>query len=110
MANRHFGKLADIWKHLPLAEVLSIERPSCYWESHAGSALYPMVDDAERRYGAQHFLTASAGYPRLRRSRYRGQLAAMASEGGLLDWYPGSPHVAMTELGTTCSWSRRLPL
>lgn len=38
MANRHFAKLADVWKHLPLVEVLSIERPANYWESHAGHA------------------------------------------------------------------------
>jgi hypothetical protein len=28
MANPHFAKLADVGKHLPLAEVLSIERPA----------------------------------------------------------------------------------
>jgi len=43
MANRHFAKLADVWKHLPLVAVLSIERPRHYWESHAGNALYSMV-------------------------------------------------------------------
>jgi hypothetical protein len=59
MANRHFAKLADVWKHLPLVAVLSIERPRQYWESHAGNALYSMVDDAERRYGAPRFVDAS---------------------------------------------------
>gem|GEM_PF-3449085 len=35
MANKHFGSIGDIWKHLPLAEILEIERPRNYWESHA---------------------------------------------------------------------------
>jgi hypothetical protein len=34
MANRHFAKLADVWKQLPLVAVLSIVRPRHYWESH----------------------------------------------------------------------------
>jgi 23S rRNA A2030 N6-methylase RlmJ len=104
MANRHFGKLADIWKHLPLAEILKIEHPSHYWESHAGSARYEMVDDAERRFGAQRFLEVSGNYPRLESSRYRQQLVPMASDSGRLDTYPGSPVVAMTELGSTASY------
>ena len=53
VANRHFGKAADVWKHLPLLEILSIERPRQDWESHAGSAEYTWVDDHERRYGAR---------------------------------------------------------
>jgi hypothetical protein len=26
MANRHFGKVADVWKHLPLVEILAAAR------------------------------------------------------------------------------------
>lgn len=63
MANRHFAKLADVWKHLPFVEVLSIERPSSYWESHAGNATYEMVDDAERRYGVLRFLQVAPHHP-----------------------------------------------
>ncbi len=39
MANRHFGRIGDVWKHLPLAEILLLETPRRYWETHAGSAL-----------------------------------------------------------------------
>lgn len=69
MANPHFAKLADVGKHLPLAEVLSIERPANYWESHAGNAVYTMVDDAERGYGASPFVDAA---PASRGCRARG--------------------------------------
>jgi hypothetical protein len=38
MANVHYAKIGDGWKHLFLAEVLRIECPRRYWESHAGSS------------------------------------------------------------------------
>jgi hypothetical protein len=39
MANRHFGKIGAVWKHLALAEILAGENPRAYWESHAGCAV-----------------------------------------------------------------------
>ena len=69
MANRHFASLADMWKHLVLVEVLSIERPSRYWESHAGSATYEMVDDTERSYGVRRFLKVARRFPALALNR-----------------------------------------
>lgn len=32
MANRHFGNIGDVWKHLALVEVLGRESPSWYAE------------------------------------------------------------------------------
>jgi len=40
MANAHYARIGDVWKHLPLVEVLTFERPGRYWESHAGSLLH----------------------------------------------------------------------
>jgi hypothetical protein len=51
MANIHYGNIGDVWKHLPLAEILSMEAPNTYWESHAGSSQYPLTHSAERDYG-----------------------------------------------------------
>ena len=45
MANRHFGKIADVWKHAALAEVLELEPPGRYAETHAGSGAYLVVHD-----------------------------------------------------------------
>jgi hypothetical protein len=104
VANRHFGKAADVWKHLPLSEILSIERPTQYWESHAGSAEYTWVDDAERRYGADRLASVAAGEAVLARSRYLGHLRSMNPEQGTLSRYPGSPSIAMSELGAACSY------
>ena len=101
MANHHFAKLGDVWKHLPLAEVLAWDRPAHYWESHAGSAVYPMVDDAERRYGALGVWDAATvgGAPGLARSRYLRVLRAVNGPGERLTRYPGSARLAMVELG-----------
>jgi len=51
MANRHFGKISDVWKHAVLAEVLEREPPGCYAETHAGSGAYAVVHDREREFG-----------------------------------------------------------
>ena len=33
--NNHFAELGDVWKHLPLAEILRVDPPRAYWETHA---------------------------------------------------------------------------
>lgn len=104
MANRHFAKFGDLWKHLPLVEMLAIERPKKYWESHAGSAVYQMVDDAERRYGLGHFVEVAPGFGGLEASRYRHHVASLNGGGGRLGRYPGSAMLAMLELGVSCSY------
>jgi hypothetical protein len=101
MANHHFGKLADVWKHLVLDEVLVDVQPNRYAETHAGSATYAMVDDAERRYGLSGFLAGltettltTAAYTQLVAGFVNGQPAV----------YPGSALQAMTLLGDDCSY------
>lgn len=110
MANRHFGKLGEVWKHLPLCEVLAQEQPSLYAETHAGSAVYPPVDDPERRYGVHGFRSVADRDALLWDSRYRVHLdrvlragdrtvdAASRGDGALV---PGSPALAMLELGAS---------
>ncbi len=97
MANRHFGKIGDIWKHLPLAEILNIETPRRYWESHAASARYPLTHSDERDYGIYHFIDQSSQQVWLRDSVYTAILTKMAAGDHLTD-YPGSPLVAMNVL------------
>jgi 23S rRNA (adenine2030-N6)-methyltransferase len=97
MANVHYAKIGDVWKHLPLAEVLSIECPRRYWESHAGSSSYPLACSPERDYGAFAFMERSAHSPRLEGSAYARLLAHYG--GGEEPTYPGSPLIAMALLG-----------
>lgn len=102
MANRHFGKFADVWKHLVLGEVLVATSPSRYAETHAGSAAYPMVHDDERRFGVLALLEAlpsssaldGAAYPRVAGAFLDGEPST----------YPGSALQAMTLLGDGCAY------
>lgn len=104
MANRHFGKLADVWKHLPLAEILAIEEPDHYCETHAGSAFYGMVGDPERRFGVLRLLEIAAADEDLAGSRYLRRLRDFEDPDGLLATYPGSALIAMLELGRPASY------
>jgi 23S rRNA A2030 N6-methylase RlmJ len=102
MANRHFGKIADVWKHAALAEVLDREPPGWYAETHAGSGAYAVVHDREREFGILRFLEVAPRFAVLARSRYRAIAASyLKGDRGL---YPGSALLAMTVLGDASSY------
>jgi 23S rRNA A2030 N6-methylase RlmJ len=86
MANIHYAKIGDVWKHLPLAEVLEIEAPHRYLESQAGSSSYPLTPSRERRYGVLRFVSEARRSPVLYGSAYWRLLARYAPK-----TYPGSP-------------------
>jgi 23S rRNA (adenine2030-N6)-methyltransferase len=97
MANLHYGNIGDIWKHLPLAEILSIESPSTYWESHAGSSHYALTHSPERDYGIFYFADSARQSEMLTHAVYT-QLLKGYERNGLLGLYPGSPLLAMRVL------------
>jgi 23S rRNA A2030 N6-methylase RlmJ len=101
MANPHFGKIADVWKHAALVEALEREPPGWYAETHAGSGAYPIVPDGERKFGILRFLEVAPRFAVLARSRYRAIAASYLESGGL---YPGSALLAMTALGDASSY------
>lgn len=101
MANHHFGKFADVWKHLVLDEVLAVVKPAKYVETHAGSAAYPMVEDEERRYGVLGFLSRLTS-PELASARYTQVVSSFINAEPSL--YPGSALQAMTLLGAAGSY------
>lgn len=94
MKNRHFGRIGDIWKHLPLAEILRVEKPFSYWESHAGSALYTLTHSLERDYGVFYFIEHTTESPTLEASVYKHILNTY-QQNGQLSSYPGSPLIAL---------------
>ena len=94
MANRHFGNIGDVWKHVVLAEVLEREPPAWYAETHAGSGAYPVVHSGGREYGFLRFLEVAPRFPVLARSRYRAIAASYVDSDRRL--YPGSALLAMT--------------
>jgi hypothetical protein len=91
--NKHFATLGDVWKHLPLAEMLRANPPHHYWETHAGSASYPLTPNPPRQHGALHFLARAPGDPALQDCAYLEALLATP------DVYPGSPTLATRALG-----------
>ena len=92
MANRHFAEIGDVWKHLALAEVLSLLDVHDYWESHSGSASYALEPSPARDYGALRFREHAGASPDLARSRYAALLAECSGRGR----YPGSPRSALS--------------
>ena len=101
MANHHFGKFADVWKHLVVNEVLAHATPKRYAETHAGSAAYPLVDDAERQYGVLGFLESDRSEP-LAATPFTRVVSGFASSQPPL--YPGSALQAMTVLGNDTAY------
>jgi 23S rRNA A2030 N6-methylase RlmJ len=102
VANQHFANLGDVWKHLWLTAVVGDLRPGQYVETHAGSALYQLADDAERALGVRTFLALSGEDDLLRSNPYRRQLAEFVV--GPEPSYPGSPMLAMMLLGRACRY------
>jgi 23S rRNA (adenine2030-N6)-methyltransferase len=97
MTNIHYGNIGDIWKHLSLAEILAIEAPSAYWESHAGSSHYALTHSPEREYGIFYFAHTANQSEVLNTAVYT-QLLKGYERNGQLRLFPGSPLLAMTVL------------
>jgi 23S rRNA A2030 N6-methylase RlmJ len=104
MANRHFGKLADVWKHLVLAEVVAADRPQSFWDTHAGHAVYTMTTDAERRFGVLRFIDLAPNDATMAASGYFPLLERHRQDASGLSEYPAGPMIAMLQLGTTCEY------
>lgn len=103
MTNRHFGRVSEVWKHLVLAEVLAAERPDALLDTHAGDALYTVVDDPERLYGVLTFNGVMDEDAILRGSAYAAVLSTLRS-GSTLAGIPGGPLVAMGVLGNDAEY------
>ncbi len=102
--NRYYGNIGDVWKHLVLAELLAQEPPKRYWETHAGSASYPLTHSPDRDYGVYRFLERSGSVPELAGSRYAAELDRLSVEGEAPSSYPGSALLAMRMLGPAAEY------
>lgn len=87
----HFGKQADVFKHLILCEALQIERPQVYVETNSASAIYKMAHTPEQEYGIYHFLRNAEREKLLKASAYYKLESKEIEEG----YYLGSPALAM---------------
>lgn len=90
----HYGKQADMLKHLGLCEVLSKEKPRVYVETNSACARYDLQRSPEQEYGIYHFLQEVELRPQLAQSLYyQFESQAMKDE-----QYIGSPGLAMNVL------------
>ena len=51
MPYKHAGEIGDVWKHLPLCEVLKIEKPVRYHESNSAYSGYTISYNPKTEYG-----------------------------------------------------------
>jgi 23S rRNA (adenine2030-N6)-methyltransferase len=96
MPYSHFGKYADVFKHLIYCEVLRTERPRFIVESNAAYAQYELTNTPEQTHGIATFLRGAGTIPILSQSVYF-RLQAEAHSNAT-PTYLGSPGLALTTL------------
>lgn len=87
----HYGKLADVFKHLVLCEVLNNEMPTVYIDTNSANAVYQLEHTQEKDYGIYHFVQNASANDQLKSSLYH-KLESDAVQKGC---YYGSPALAM---------------
>ena len=70
MEYKHFGRIGDIWKHLPLCEIVCNEKINTYIETNSAYFDYKLEHSIEQDYGIGIFISKSESYPELKKSEY----------------------------------------
>lgn len=94
MSYIHYGRIGDIWKHLPLCSILEIEKPKQYIESNSAYAMYRLAETPEQEYGIYTFLRKAEGSAVLNKTAYC-RIAGGNFRKSPLREYAGSPVLAM---------------
>ncbi|HYH03835.1 MAG TPA: hypothetical protein VEC37_12070 [Bacillota bacterium] len=95
MPYQHYGEIGDVWKHLPLCEIIKELSPKVYIESNSAYPYYRLRSSVRRKYGVYYFLENAARNPVLSQTKYY----EAASKNILEKIYLGSPGLALTLLG-----------
>jgi 23S rRNA (adenine2030-N6)-methyltransferase len=95
MPYQHAGEIGDVWKHLPLCDVLEIETPKRYYETNAAFAEYELPKSIQKQYGVFN-LFKQANHEILHNSTYIKILERIDLQNE--HKYYGSPALAMTVL------------
>lgn len=90
-AYTHYGKQADVFKHLVLCEVLNNEMPTVYIDTNSACAVYQLEHTSEQDYGIYHFLRKASMNANLKDSLY----CKLESDALQKDCYYGSPALAL---------------
>ena len=98
MSFKHFGNLGDIFKHIPLCEILAIEQPRRYIDTNSAYPFYDLADETEeQRYGVYH-VARHINQSNLLSSSHWWQ-ALKTSNKHEFEKYMGSPGLALHVLG-----------
>lgn len=100
MSYIHFGRIGDIWKHLPLCTFLVNENPRFYIETNSAYPKYPLSHSPERDYGIYTFLNNAHKSKLLLNSEYFQVLNHI--NGSEYNTLPGSPGLALNILTKAC--------
>jgi 23S rRNA (adenine2030-N6)-methyltransferase len=92
----HAGEIGDIWKHLPLCDILDIEKPGRYIETNSAFPSYVLPQKSQLDYGIHHWMDTIHREPSLTQSIYYKTLQRFHEQP--LTRYWGSPGLAMTIL------------
>lgn len=87
----HYGKQADVFKHLMLCEVLNNEQPAVYIDTNSACAVYHLEHTPEQEYGIYHFLRKASVNEKLKDSCYY----RLENDVLQTNSYYGSPALAM---------------
>lgn len=94
---KHYGKIGDIWKHLPLCNVISIESPLVYVETNSAYCEYSLAQSDEQKYGIYNFNDKAADFQLLKDSEYYKLIHPYVNK----DRYLGSPALALSLIKDT---------
>lgn len=98
MSYRHFGRIGDIWKHIPLCEFLAIEQPTNYIETNSAYPDYQLTGSFEHQYGILHIEKNIKKSDLIGQSVYWRVLSSISENKNGLSKYLGSPALALNIL------------
>lgn len=103
MPYQHFGKIGDVWKHLPLCEFLAIEKPIRYVDTNAAYPDYRLTGTPEQEYGILLVARNIAKSPLIRESVYWRTLSSLPENADGIITYLGSPRLALDILDASAT-------
>jgi len=99
MPYTHSGEIGDVWKHLPLCEVLKIEKPIRYHETNSAYSGYTILHNPRTEYGIFKMLKPS-------NFEFANSVYHKTLKKNGIDYfrYKGSPGLAMEILSSETSY------
>lgn len=98
MTYLHYGRIGDIWKHLPLCNFLVNEKPRFYIETNSAQPSYPLTHSPERDYGIYTILNSASKSDVIKNSIFYQTLMNYNENKTVINEYLGSPGLAMNIL------------